>query len=135
MFKKRRLSSKAVAVLSRHGGTRRCADERRNRFSTEAAASQSEPEPPKTIVSEVVAEQLKKVTRMHNGYHLTDEQDRAVDLAETGDDLKIEAYAGAGKTSTLSAVSKAKSNSCQQQPNTDPPQQSKSEPLTLGSIH
>lgn len=24
---------------------------------------------------------------------------------------------------------------CQQQPNTDPPQQSKSEPLTLGSIH
>lgn len=38
---------------------------------------------------------------------LTQEQQYAVDLALTGEDLKIEAYAGAGKTSTLAAISLA----------------------------
>lgn len=56
------------------------------------------------LVPQDLAEQLKQVTRFHNGYHLTDEQDRAVDLALTGTDLKVEAFAGAGKTSTLDAV-------------------------------
>lgn len=37
-------------------------------------------------------------------FNLTDEQKNAIELALTGDSLKIEAYAGAGKTSTLSAI-------------------------------
>lgn len=40
----------------------------------------------------------------------THEQQHAVDLALTGENLKIEAYAGAGKTSTLSAISNAMPN-------------------------
>lgn len=38
---------------------------------------------------------------------LTDEQAYAVELAATGDTLKIEAFAGTGKTSTLQAISEA----------------------------
>lgn len=45
--------------------------------------------------------------RTYNGYQLTDEQCRAIDLAMTNKNLKIEAYAGAGKTSTLAAISSA----------------------------
>lgn len=37
-------------------------------------------------------------------FKLTDEQEMAIALAETGDTLKIEAFAGAGKTSTLRAI-------------------------------
>lgn len=48
---------------------------------------------------------LKSKTRKHGDYYLTEEQDHAVDLAITQDNLKIEAFAGAGKTSTLSAIS------------------------------
>lgn len=47
-------------------------------------------------------------TRMgDNGLPLTEEQDHAVDLAVTRKDLKIEAFAGAGKTSTLVSISQA----------------------------
>ncbi|MGI9274176.1 MAG: UvrD-helicase domain-containing protein [Endozoicomonas sp.] len=46
-------------------------------------------------------------TRRHNGHYLTDEQNQAVDLAIAGNHLKIEAFAGAGKTSTLAAISEA----------------------------
>ena len=53
------------------------------------------------------AKETKPVARMYNGYQLTDEQCQAIDLATTGHNLKIEAYAGAGKTSTLSAISSA----------------------------
>ncbi len=42
-------------------------------------------------------------TRKFKGYPLTVEQDHAVDLMLSGDDVKIEAYAGSGKTSTLAA--------------------------------
>ena len=47
------------------------------------------------------------VNRMYDGYQLTDEQCQAINLAISGQNLKIEAYAGAGKTSTLAAVSSA----------------------------
>ena len=57
---------------------------------------------------EILGENMK--TRVHNNYHLTEEQDHAVDLSETGDSLAIEAFAGAGKTSTLSAISSALSD-------------------------
>jgi superfamily I DNA/RNA helicase len=40
----------------------------------------------------------------------TQEQQHAVNLSLTGENLKIEAYAGAGKTSTLSAISNAMPN-------------------------
>lgn len=43
-------------------------------------------------------------------YKLTDEQSAAIDLSLKGDNLKIEAYAGAGKTSTLKAIGKALEN-------------------------
>ena len=43
-------------------------------------------------------------TRLFGSYYLTYEQDYAVDLALKGKSLKIEAFAGAGKTSTLSAI-------------------------------
>ena len=56
---------------------------------------------------ELDSEEPDVVTRMHKGYRLTHEQDFAVDLATGGGSLKIEAYAGAGKTSTLSAISDA----------------------------
>ena len=45
--------------------------------------------------------------RFHDGHQLTDEQCRAIDLATSRRSLKIEAFAGAGKTSTLSAISAA----------------------------
>ena len=45
--------------------------------------------------------------RRHDGYQLTDEQCRAIDLATAGSSLKIEAFAGTGKTSTLAAISAA----------------------------
>ncbi len=41
----------------------------------------------------------------HGGYHLTDEQQHSINLADTGNCLKIEAGAGSGKTSDLSAIS------------------------------
>ena len=47
--------------------------------------------------------------RTHDGYPLTEEQNKAVDLSiGSSTSLKIEAYAGAGKTSTLSAIAKEK---------------------------
>ncbi len=42
-----------------------------------------------------------------NDYKLTDEQDRAIELSHTGEDLKIGAFAGSGKSSTLCAISEA----------------------------
>lgn len=55
----------------------------------------------------MTAKEIATVNRVHDGYQLTDEQCQAIDLAITGHNLKIEAYAGAGKTSTLAAVSTA----------------------------
>jgi hypothetical protein len=46
------------------------------------------------------------MSREINGYPITEEQDVAVDLAITGESLKIEARAGAGKTTTLRAVAR-----------------------------
>lgn len=60
---------------------------------------------PVVLVEDKPASTIALTTREHDGYRLTEEQNNAVDLAETGEDLKIEAYAGAGKTSTLSAIS------------------------------
>lgn len=119
---RRRLSGRAAAVLSRHGLSHRHGGEREaNRLSTGAAAHQEpqavgveEWEPGRKEVqldlavfdpADPVIE--KTDTRFNRGYYLTLEQDRAVDLAETGGSLKIEAYAGAGKTSTLVAVGDA----------------------------
>jgi len=45
-----------------------------------------------------------------NGHYLTDEQQTALELALTGESVKIEAGAGAGKTSTLAAISAAQSD-------------------------
>ena len=41
----------------------------------------------------------------HRGFHITDEQQHSVDLADKGGNLKIEAGAGTGKTSDLIAIS------------------------------
>lgn len=117
---RRRLSGRAAAVLSRHGISSR-RTEGANRFSTGAVAHQ---EPQATDVEKWKLEgeeiQLdlpvpgpadpvieKTETRFNRDYYLTPEQDHAVDLAENGGSLKIEAYAGAGKTSTLVAVGDA----------------------------
>ncbi len=40
------------------------------------------------------------------GYQLTDEQKQCVETARCGKDLKIKAFAGSGKTSTLVAIAK-----------------------------
>ena len=45
------------------------------------------------------------MVRTYNGYNLTQEQNIAVDLALSGESLKIEAFAGTGKTSILAAIS------------------------------
>lgn len=58
----------------------------------------------------VVAQAEATTTRLHHGYYLTLEQNHAVDLATKGLDMKIEAFAGAGKTSTLSAIATALAN-------------------------
>ena len=39
-------------------------------------------------------------------YQLTDEQKQCVEAARVGKDLKIKAFAGSGKTSTLVAISR-----------------------------
>ena len=44
--------------------------------------------------------------RMNGEYPLTVEQNSAVDLFATGGSLKVDARAGAGKTSTLVAMAK-----------------------------
>jgi superfamily II DNA or RNA helicase len=40
------------------------------------------------------------------GYQLTDEQKQCVEAARVGKDVKIKAFAGSGKTSTLVAISR-----------------------------
>ena len=60
------------------------------------------------IFTGAVAPLITKATRLHKGYHLTSGQDHSVDIGVTGQSLKIEAFVGAGKTSTLSAISSAK---------------------------
>lgn len=47
------------------------------------------------------------MARTINGFPLTGEQNTAVEAALTGDNLKISARAGAGKTSTLKAIAEA----------------------------
>ena len=41
-----------------------------------------------------------------NGYQLTDEQSKILDAVKRGESIKVIAYAGAGKTSTLQAIAK-----------------------------
>lgn len=119
---RRRLSGRAAAVLIRHGLSHRYIGERESsRFSTGAAAHQEleaadveerrsgreEIQLDLAVPDPVIPAIEKTETRFSRGYYLTAEQDHAVDLAETGGSLKIEAYAGAGKTSTLVAVGDA----------------------------
>lgn len=119
---RRRLSGRAAAVLIRHGLSHRYSGERESsRFSTGAAAHQEleaadveerrsgreEIQLDLAVPDPVIPAIEKTETRFSRGYYLTAEQDHAVDLAETGGSLKIEAYAGAGKTSTLVAVGDA----------------------------
>lgn len=55
---------------------------------------------------------IKSTTRRAPGnYTLTDEQAHAVDLALNGNSLKIEAFAGSGKTTNLKAIGQAKKDS------------------------
>lgn len=53
---------------------------------------------------------VNKADFQWGGHYLTDEQQTALELALTGDSVKIEAGAGAVKTSTLVAISAAQSD-------------------------
>lgn len=71
--------------------------------------------PKKTAVGNTTAEALNTLIApaiitntsnlYFNGFHITDEQQHGMELALTGEDLKIEAGAGSGKTTQLSAIS------------------------------
>ena len=111
-----KLSSKAADALARHGLLKKPINEplgiaehrvEENHFSTEAVAVEPLAPLPGAEENQPDIAGSASNNRFYNGYELTDEQDQAVDLAEMGDDLKIEAYAGAGKTSTLAAISDA----------------------------
>lgn len=52
------------------------------------------------------SERKNNIQQADDNHTLTDEQKQAVNLALTGKSLKIIAYAGAGKTSTLAAIAK-----------------------------
>lgn len=117
---RRRLSGRAAAVLSRHGLGQK-GRKRKNLTSTGAVAHRESEVPgvegwkpgreevqfDLAVPDPVIPAIEKTETRFNRGYYLTAEQDHAVDLSETGGSLKIEAYAGAGKTSTLVAVGDA----------------------------
>ncbi|HIF9233434.1 TPA: UvrD-helicase domain-containing protein [Photobacterium damselae] len=82
---------------------------RRLPLSVKAALARNGRELPlnkeKTVFPQRAVAQDQKQTRLFGEYYLTVEQDFAVDLAVECGSLKIEAFAGAGKTSTLAAIS------------------------------
>lgn len=110
-----KLSSRALGVLARYtkknerNGTLKNTEKHYCITKKDSCATIT---PEKPVFNEaqetkVITNPTPLATREHGGYRLTEEQNVAVDLAETTKDLKIEAYAGAGKTSTLSAISTA----------------------------
>lgn len=113
----RRLRGRSAVVLKKYAPIK---DKKENVVSTSAEAlnvvdiltepltlpSHFESSPDSDCILGVSAPSLKKSGfRVFDGYELTEEQDVAVDLALYGKDLKVEAFAGAGKTSTLAAIS------------------------------
>jgi superfamily I DNA/RNA helicase len=54
----------------------------------------------------VSIEKQKRIKESSSYYQLTDEQKQCVETARQGKDLKIKAFAGSGKTSTLVAIAK-----------------------------
>ena len=57
-------------------------------------------------VSNIVCSMVKNIKVDSISYELTDEQKQCVETARCGKDLKIKAFAGSGKTSTLVAIAK-----------------------------
>jgi len=43
---------------------------------------------------------------MTNSYNLTEEQEQCIEAAKLGKNIKIKAFAGSGKTSTLAAIAR-----------------------------
>ena len=57
-------------------------------------------------VGNIVRSMVKNIEVGSISYELTDEQKQCVETARCGKDLKIKAFAGSGKTSTLVAIAK-----------------------------